>query len=162
SCVTCHNAPVGGTTGRAETRFGRTLGGLFDPLADFGGSLIQDHAIGHVGSGNAEFTFVPEVVPSAATVIARRITTPLFGPGLVAPYPDAESPALAWSQARSSPATCGSPNMVTEIRTGATRVGRFGWKAQVPTLHQFSCDAYLNKMGITNPEFPNQNPPQGN
>src|SRR5262249_9555740 len=61
-----------------------------------------------------------------------------------------------------SPSTQGTPNRVTEIRTGATRVGRFGWKAQVPTLHQFSGDAYLNEMGITNPEFPDESPPQGN
>src|SRR6185436_18250605 len=33
--------------------------------------------------------------------------------------------------------------------TGATRVGRFGWKAGVPDLDQFSADAYLNEMGIT-------------
>jgi CxxC motif-containing protein (DUF1111 family) len=41
-------------------------------------------------------------------------------------------------------------------------VGRFGWKAQVPTLHQFAGDAYLNEMGITSPEFPNESDPQGN
>jgi CxxC motif-containing protein (DUF1111 family) len=53
------------------------------------------------------------------------------------------------------------PNLVTELRTGATRVGRFGWKAQVPTLHQFSGDAYVNEVGVTNPEFPSENCPQG-
>ena len=51
--------------------------------------------------------------------------------------------------------------MVLEIKTGLTRVGRFGWKAQVPTLHQFSGDAYLNEMGVTNPEFPDESCPQG-
>ena len=33
--------------------------------------------------------------------------------------------------------------------TGGTRVGRFGWKANVPSLAQFAADAYLNEMGIT-------------
>src|SRR5262249_42125500 len=32
---------------------------------------------------------------------------------------------------------------------GSRRVGRFGWKAGVPNLVQFSSDAYLNEMGIT-------------
>ena len=41
-------------------------------------------------------------------------------------------------------------------------VGKFGWKAQVPTLQQFSGDAYLNEMGITSPDFPNENCPMGN
>jgi CxxC motif-containing protein (DUF1111 family) len=31
----------------------------------------------------------------------------------------------------------------------------------VPTLHQFSGDAYLNEMGVTNPDFPKENCPQG-
>ena len=40
-------------------------------------------------------------------------------------------------------------------------VGKFGWKAQVPNLFQFSGDAYLNEMGITSPMFPDENCPQG-
>jgi CxxC motif-containing protein (DUF1111 family) len=158
ACATCHNNPVGGTTGRAETRFGRNSGGSFDPLANLGGSLLQDHAIGAVADG---FVFQPEVVPNEANVIAGRITTQLFGLGLVDAVPDQELLQLARLEAAASPATGGTPSRVTEIRTGLTRVGRFGWKAQVPTLHQFSGDAYLNEMGITNPEFPDENCPQG-
>src|SRR2546422_4928784 len=41
SCATCHNSPVGGTTGRMETRFGRIVNGGFDPLTELGGSLIR-------------------------------------------------------------------------------------------------------------------------
>ncbi len=161
ACVTCHTAPTGGTMGRAETRFGRTAAGGFDPLAELGGSLLQDHAIGPVTTPAGSHTFVPEGVPAAATVTARRITTPLFGLGLVDAVPDALLLALARLEAHYAPSTAGTPNMVTEIRTGARRVGRFGWKAQVPTLHQFAGDAYLNEMGITNPEFPAENAPQG-
>jgi CxxC motif-containing protein (DUF1111 family) len=32
---------------------------------------------------------------------------------------------------------------------GQVRVNRFGWKAAVPNLAQFSADAYVNEMGIT-------------
>lgn len=162
SCVTCHDSPVGGTTGRTETRFGRgTLMG-FDPLARLGGSLLQDHAIGGVTIGDRKFVFVPEVVPPEANVKALRLTTPLFGLGLVEAVTDAALLELARQQARYAPAIRGTPNMVQEIPTGAIRVGRFGWKAQVPTLHQFSGDAYLNEIGFTSPEFPDENLPQGN
>ena len=161
SCATCHNSPVGGTTGRKETRFGRITNGGFDPMTDVGGSLIQDHGIGVVTTAAGSFTFTGEVVPTGATVTSQRITTPLFGLGLVDAVPDEELVQLARLEAATSPATAGTPSMTTEIRTGLTRVGRFGWKAQVPTLHQFSGDAYLNEMGITNPEFPNENCPQG-
>src|SRR5207247_8288227 len=55
----------------------------------------------------------------------------------------------------------GVPNVVFNPETGQNQLGRFGWKAQVPTLHLFSGDAYLNEMGITTPTFPNENLPQG-
>jgi CxxC motif-containing protein (DUF1111 family) len=161
ACATCHANPVGGTTGRGETRFGRIANGRFDPLEAQGGSLMQDHAIGEVPAGAGTFTYVAEVIPAESNVHATRITTPLFGLGLVDAVPDAVFLLLARLEAFYSPNTRGVPNLVTEIKTGATRVGRFGWKAQVPTLHQFSGDAYLNEMGITSPEFPTENCPQG-
>jgi CxxC motif-containing protein (DUF1111 family) len=160
SCATCHNGPVGGTTGRKETRFGRIVNGVFDPMTEFGGSLIQDRGIGLVSS-SGDFTFVGEAAPSTATVTAGRITTQLFGLGLVDAVPDEYLLGLARLEAATSPTTAGTPHMVREIRTGRARVGRFGWKAQVPTLFQFSGDAYLNEMGITNPEFQGENCPQG-
>jgi len=161
ACVTCHTAPTGGTNGRLETRFGRRDNGRFDPLARFGGSLLQDHAIGAVNTEHGAFTYVPEVVPRAANVKALRLTTPLFGLGLVDAVSDAALIALARYQARNWPGTRGTAHMVTDAG-GMVRVGRFGWKAQVATLHTFSGDAYLNEMGITSPDFPNENAPQGN
>ena len=41
------------------------------------------------------------------------------------------------------------------------RVGRFGWKAQIPTLLSFSADAALNEMGITNRFLEDDNDPNG-
>jgi CxxC motif-containing protein (DUF1111 family) len=161
SCVTCHTGPVGGTNGRVETRFGRMVGGRFDPMESEGGSLLQDHAIGEIGAGAGVFTYAPESVPTEANVRAGRITTPLFGLGLVDAVPDGTFLTLARLEAFRTPWARGTPNMVTEVATGATRVGRFGWKAQVPTLQQFSGDAYVNEMGVTNPDFPNENCPQG-
>jgi CxxC motif-containing protein (DUF1111 family) len=161
SCGTCHTNPLGGTNGRSETRFGRlNVDGTFDPMASVGGSLIQDRAIGHVDNDPAH-VYVSEIVPAGATIRAGRITTPLFGLGLVDAVTDEDLLQLAQQQAVETPRTAGKANMVLEISSGQMRVGRFGWKAQVPTLFQFSGDAYLNEMGITNPEFPAENCPQG-
>jgi hypothetical protein len=42
SCAKCHSqAATGGGSDTLETRFGRLSGGVFDPLIDRGGSLIQ-------------------------------------------------------------------------------------------------------------------------
>jgi len=160
-CVVCHTNPVGGTTNRLETRFGKLVNGVFDPMASAGGSLIQDQGIGAVGGDPPTHTFNAEVVPDDATIRASRITTPLFGLGLVDAVPDASFLELARRQARRNPGTAGTANMVFDIASGSMRVGKFGWKSQVPTLHQFSGDAYVNEMGITSPEFPDENCPNG-
>src|SRR3989449_7006875 len=158
SCAGCHR--VGGTGGGSEmveTRFGTMTNGVFDPLVSLGGPLIQTDGIGRQGA----CTFVGEQVPSQATIVAARRTTPLFGLGLVDAVPDATLVTLAAKEAHEQPGTAGRPNMVTDITTGRVAVGKFGWKSQVPNLLHFSAEAYLNEMGITTPLFPDENCPQG-
>src|SRR3954471_7912702 len=67
SCVACHS--VGGTGGgstRLEMRFGRIVNGVFDPLAQYGGSLIQAEGIGLLNGIN----YPGESVPRQATITA--------------------------------------------------------------------------------------------
>jgi CxxC motif-containing protein (DUF1111 family) len=161
SCAACHSVPaIGGGSNRQVTRFATRTNGLFDALASLGGSLVQDHAIG-LRDGVAH-NFRPEVVPPAATIVVRRRTTPLFGLGLVDATPESDFIAAAQQQAARGNGVAGRVNMVDNIRAGIKTVGKFGWKAQVPSLLQFSGDAYLNEMGITTADFPNESCPQGN
>jgi CxxC motif-containing protein (DUF1111 family) len=161
SCAACHSAPAtGGGSRRTVTRFATRTNGVFDPLTALGGSLVQDHAIGP--ADGVAHRFKPESVPAAATIIVHRRTTPLFGLGLVDATPDSDFVALAQMEASRGDGVAGRVDMVDNIRAGMKTVGKFGWKAQVPTLFQFSGDAYLNEMGITTPDFPNENCPQGN
>ena len=45
SCAVCHSTPLsGGASAIVETRFGRSRHGQFDPLANLGGSLLQQFA----------------------------------------------------------------------------------------------------------------------
>lgn len=158
SCAQCHNVgATGGGSEKVETRFGATTAGHFDPLTNLGGSLIQTEGIGPAGACNS----TGEVVPGEATIVAGRRTTPLFGLGFVDAVPDSAFVALAAKQALYTPRTAGRPNMVTDASTGRRAVGKFGWKAQVPSLLVFSGDAYLNEMGITTPLFPDESCPQG-
>lgn len=158
SCAGCHSVgATGGGSTVVETRFGTITDGVFDPLAELGGSLIQTDGIGPAGA----CTFVGEQVPREATIVAGRRTTPLFGLGLVDAVPDGTFLALARVQKFFQPATAGRPNIVTDLTTGRRAVGKFGWKGQVPNLLQFSADAYLNEMGITTPLFPDESCPQG-
>ncbi len=152
SCVICHSSPeVGGGSVINVTRFGRTENGVFNPLAQLGGSLLQEHEI------NAA---LHEVVPPEANVVAQRNTTHLFGAGLVEAIPDAE--ILRNVRRRPVDGVLGKVARVADVATGQTLIGRFGWKAQQATLLSFSGDAYLNEMGITNRLFPVENAPNGN
>jgi CxxC motif-containing protein (DUF1111 family) len=159
SCGVCHN--VGGSGGGSEaieTRFGAYVGRAFDPLAAHGGSLIQTGGIGRWATCH----FIGETVPPAATVVAGRRATPLFGLGLVDALPNQTFFDLARRQAWHRPEIAGRPHVVIDVATGKPAVGRFGWKSQVASLLVFSGDAYLNEMGITTPLFPNESCPQGN
>ncbi|HVM94934.1 MAG TPA: di-heme oxidoredictase family protein [Candidatus Acidoferrales bacterium] len=84
---------------------------------------------------------------AGANCSAERQATPLFGLGLVEAVADSTFYALAANQ---PPAVRGTVKTVTEF--GRTRVARFGWKDDVATLRNFSGDAYLNEIGVTNPD----------
>ena len=159
ACVKCHNAPApGGSGNRLVTHFGRTVGGQFDPMVEFGGPQVQDHGIGLFNGVN----FVGEVVPPQATIVAKRRTIPLFGLGLVDAVPDEVFGTIAQHEAAASPLTAGKPSVVVDPVTGESTLGKFGWKAQEPTLFAFSADASVNELGVTTPVFPHENCPQGN
>jgi len=156
-CAVCHSAgSVGGGSKIIEKRIGRLTNGVFNPLANEGGELLQLKGLGTARVPGCNFN--GEVVPADANVVAGRRTTPLFGLGFVDSTPDSTFEAIAAAQPA---AIRGRTNRVFTIQANATTVGKFGWKSQVPTLFQFSGDAYLNEMGITNPQFPRENVPNG-
>ena len=167
SCATCHSlGAVGGAGTQIETRFGYLENGVFDPLTAQGGSLIQVFGIGTITPG---CHFQGEVVPNNANVQAGRRTTALFGLGLVDAVPNWVFFSLAANQ---PPSVRGRVNYVQDFFTDPPKrvIGRFGWKSQVPSLLQFSADAYLNEMGITTTskvgsrlvtEFSHENMPVG-
>ena len=163
SCAECHAQPVVGGSAfdlvvSAETRFAR-VGARVDPLERLGGPLIQRVGLGNFAGALGPCQIEGERVPAEANAISVRITTPLFGAGLIDAIPDAE--ILLGSIIPHFDGTQGRPNIVRDVVSGRLAVGRFGWKSQVATLRTFSGDAYLNEMGVTSPSFPVENKPQG-
>ena len=134
---------------------------MFDPLIELGGSLIQTRGIGSVTTPFGSFRFDGERVPPTATVVVRRRTTGLQGLGLVDGVSDDAWIAIARAEAAVDPDAAGRVSIVLNLLTRQPAVGKFGWKAQVPTLHQFSGDALMNEVGITNPDFPEESCPNG-
>jgi CxxC motif-containing protein (DUF1111 family) len=157
ACASCHqNGATGGAGQNIEQRYGTILNGTFNTLASTGGSLRQLFGLGGFNVGGLNCSSGVDNNPAAgATLFAGRLTTPLFGLGLVDSLPDSSFSTLA---SREPAAIRGTPRVVpialpnpldSSQVAGGTRVGRFGWKANLPSLAQFSADAYLNEMGIT-------------
>ncbi|HEX8114945.1 MAG TPA: di-heme oxidoredictase family protein [Kofleriaceae bacterium] len=171
ACGNCHTpGSIGGAGTQIERRFGTTFFDFFfvehfDPLANDGngpfpargGSLRQLQTVGSFTGLNGQACTVPlEHEPPEATIHnVGRLTTPLFGLGLVDAMPDSFFDNLASAQPSSIRGIANRvkillPNPTDPSQSlGGTRVGRFGWKAGVATLTQFAADAYVNEMGIT-------------
>ena len=151
SCSACHDEPRGGAGRITVTRAGRLDKFGFDPLVELGGSLFQEDAIDEACA---------EVIPEEANVVAFRLTNGMLGYGLVEAILDANIQELADNP---PPGISGRTHLVKDLDDpdGPLRVGRFGWKAQQPTMLSFSADAALNEMGITNRFFLEDNDPNG-
>jgi CxxC motif-containing protein (DUF1111 family) len=159
ACGNCHTqgAPGGAGT-QIERRFGKTnADGTFNSLANEGGSLRQLMTLGTFTGVNGQTCTVPlEHEPADATIHnVGRLTTPLYGAGLIDVIPDSVIIANANAQAAAVRGTVSkvkvllpNPADPSQVLNG-TKVGRFGWKAQIAALVQFSADAYVNEMGIT-------------
>jgi CxxC motif-containing protein (DUF1111 family) len=166
ACNRCHNRKgVGGAGIQSAVMAGRLDGEAFDPLLAQGGPTIAANTLlfepavrAKRAAPGCKLTRDAEAVPDAANVVTRRRTTPLFGLGLVDATPDAVFVELARRQPEK---IRGRVARVHDWAAGAPRVGKFGWKAQAPSLHQFSGQALLFELGITSPAFLAEQPPFG-
>jgi CxxC motif-containing protein (DUF1111 family) len=156
-CGQCHGeGAIGGAGEQVEQRYGTLTNGVFNTLSQEGGSLRKLFGIGgfNVGGLNCN-SGTDNNPPAGATIFAGRLTTPLFGLGLVDSLPDSAFATLASREATGirgtvNHVTISLPNPADPSQSvGGSRVGRFGWKAGVPALSQFAADAYKNEMGIT-------------
>jgi CxxC motif-containing protein (DUF1111 family) len=87
-------------------------------------------------------------------LVSNRIPQPVFGVGLLEAVPESEILQRADPDDRDQDGISGRPNRVWDVVQQTDALGRFGWKANTPTLLQQSASAYVNDMGVTNPLFP--------
>jgi RNA polymerase sigma factor (sigma-70 family) len=78
--------------------------------------------------------------------LVERNTPALFGAGKMDQIPSEVLAAVAASQPRQVRGRVG--------RTREGRIGRFGWKAQIPNLHEFVRIACANELGLEVPGHP--------
>jgi CxxC motif-containing protein (DUF1111 family) len=90
-------------------------------------------------------------------LVSPRLAPAVVGMGLLEAIPEAAILARADEADADRDGISGRPNRVRDARSGRTALGRFGWKANQPTVEQQIAGAFLGDMGITSPLFPEEN-----
>lgn len=86
--------------------------------------------------------------------LSPRIAPAVFGVGLLEAIPAADVVARADPDDADDDGISGTANSVWDVRTQAMTLGRFGWKANVPTVEQQNAGAFNGDIGITSSLFP--------
>jgi CxxC motif-containing protein (DUF1111 family) len=186
SCVACHSQPATGGTSPATnpqvadatadgatntvpsfiTSTGPVREARFKFLTNSSGTPITStpdgnvHALFTIAGRTDASTCTPSVIaqPNFAAAVANnnisfRIPTPLFGSGLIE---NIDESALLAFRATGPGATMGIAG--TFNRAGDGTISRFGWKASVKSLENFSGNAYNIEMGVSNETAPQERP----
>lgn len=150
------------------------------------GSQLQDRAIAGVSAeGRIRITTAPrrgrygdgtpfELLAPRYSVVDRtfgplprgvqispRVAPGVFGVGLLEAVPERTIVDGADAADDDDDGISGRPNRVAAARTRTTALGRFGWKANVPTVEQQTASAFNGDLGITSPIFRDENCPPG-
>lgn len=169
SCESCHAGDGKGHPVFNITRFGRMAGGQFDPMRAAGGPQLQNRGV---------LGYLAEVVPSAATGVARFTAPAVTGLGFLEAVDDSTllrlqdphdldgdgisgrvqlvdaNDLLARVVSLAAVADDGSPTRGTLI--DGQYIGRFGKKALAVNLLQQVATAYHQDMGITTDIIPDE------
>jgi len=103
---------------------------------------IENLKFGELGSG---------------TMMSLRMAQPLVGIGFLDAVP--EQTLLAIAQEQRARNFNGRPNRVWDAVNKRTALGRYGWKANVPSLKQQIAAAAIGDMGVNSNLYPEQNCP---
>jgi len=136
SCRGCHLAPVSGGAGGLDVdvvRFAKQ---------EENGDVVQVDS-GPASSRLSVHGIARDEVNPEANIIETRQTPSLLGLGLIDRLPQDVILANADPEDSDDDGISGRANIV------GGRLGRFGHKAGVPSLADFSADAMINEIGIT-------------
>lgn len=155
------------------------------PVPGYGGQLNPFGILGVEGEGQAdtEWTEVPgEYADGTAyslrtptyvfrdlafgalpdnVLFSPRTAPAVYGLGLLEAIPEADILAHADPDDADGDGISGRPNQVWDVVKQGVSMGRFGWKANQPSLIQQNAGAFNGDIGITTPLFPDENCAEG-
>lgn len=136
SCRACHQDPVLGGAGGADTSVLRI------------GTWHEDGSFTNVASAVIPRSVVPGQppwrMPDEVNVVEPRQPPTILGIGLLQGIDEAAIFALEDPDDLDGDGISGRARVLAD-----GRLGRFGWKAQVPSVKDFAADALLNEIGLT-------------
>ncbi|MEO0324595.1 MAG: di-heme oxidoredictase family protein [Myxococcota bacterium] len=138
ACRACHFDPVPGGAGPTDVDVFRQA---------IPGEVNEPRGLAHRFSTEAE----RPAPADGATFFEARQTPTMLGMGLLDALPEALLEALADPDDANGDGISGRVNRLPD-----GRVGRFGWKAQVPSTREFVRDALTAELGFTLPPDPGQ------
>lgn len=155
--VDAHGGPVGEPT----------YGGQLQPRSILGvpgeGSttLTWEEIPGTYGDGEAYSLRRPNLAfhdlafgPMADDVLtSMRVAPAVYGLGLLETIPESDLVANEDPVDLDGDGISGRANHVWDVAAGAIRLGRFGWKANQPSLRQQTAGAFIGDIGITTSLF---------
>jgi CxxC motif-containing protein (DUF1111 family) len=98
----------------------------------------------------------PEGKEITGIVVSPRVAPAMMGVGLLENVPASVIEAQADPDDADGDGISGRAHMVEDRTTGEEVLGRFGWKAAVPTIRDQTTAAFANDIGITSDEVPEQ------
>lgn len=142
SCRACHFQPTIGGAGPRDVnvmRHGRMdADGSFTPPTDSPNTILHKQI--RVG-------FSIPAAGADVNVFEHRQTPHTFGLGLIDAISEETILANADPEDSNNDGISGRPHVLSD-----GRIGRFGWKAQVPSVLEFVRDAMTSEIGLTVPE----------
>jgi len=139
SCRACHFDPVVGGSGPRGVNVMRQ--GILNSDGDFVVPAVG--TVLHRQTGLYETMILPQ---EGVNIFEHRQAPPLFGLGLIDELPDDVILANADPDDADGDGISGRASI-----SDGGRLGRFGWKAQVPSLAEFVRDGVTTELGMTLP-----------
>ena len=94
---------------------------------------------------------------SGNVMVSPRVAQQMIGLGLLEAITDIQITEIADEFDSDNDGISGRPNYVWDKLKKEKAIGRFGWKANQPSLRQQDADAFLGDIGITTSINPNEN-----
>lgn len=88
------------------------------------------------------------------TTLSPRVTPQMIGLGLVEQIHPADILANADPDDADGDGITGKASIVRDPKSGELTLGRFGWKAQTPSIREQTADAFAGDIGISTPDVP--------